>query len=82
MKTHFIKTSLKEVNFTQANLSGAIFEQSDLLNTLFNYTDLTGANFLTAYNYDIDPELNTMKRSVFPAQGLHALLTKHQIKIV
>lgn len=82
LRTKFIKTSLKEVNFTGANLSGSVFEQSDLLSTLFNGTNLTGVDFTSAYNYDIDPELNILKKAGFSAQGLHGLLTRHQLKIV
>ncbi len=81
-KTLFSATSLKEVNFTQAKLSGAIFKEADLTSAIFNETELHSANFVTAYNYSIDPELNNVKKAAFSTDGLHGLLTKHNLKIV
>ena len=82
LKTNFIQTSLKEVSFTRTNLSGSVFDQTDLMNAVFNQTDLTGVNFVTAFNYIIDPELNNIKKAIFSADGLAGLLNKYQIKIV
>jgi len=81
VKTSFIKTSLKEVTFSQANLSGAVFDQCDLADAVFNRTDLAAANFVTAYNYIIDPELNNVKRAIFSANGILGLLDKYDIRI-
>jgi len=80
-KTYFIKSSLKEVNFTRCNLSGSVFDEVNLADTLFNGTDLTAANFLTAFNYIIDPELNSLKKAAFSLHGLPGLLKRHQLKI-
>ena len=82
IKTNFIKTSLKEVNFSNTNLSGAVFVESDLQGAIFNRTDLSAANFVTAYNYSIEPEQNLLKKAVFSANGLTGLLDKYQIKVV
>ena len=81
-KTSFAATSLKEVNFTQAKLPGAIFKETDLTSAIFNETELQAANFVTAYHYSIDPELNNVKKAAFSTEGLHGLLTKHNLKIV
>lgn len=81
-KTKFIKTTLKEVNFIRANLSGALFQETDLSGTFFNGTDITSANFSTAFNYNIDPELNIIKKASFSMHGLHGLLHKYNIKVV
>jgi len=81
-KTNFVKCSLKETSFVQTNLTGSKFEQCDLSGTIFNRSDLSSVNFATAYNYTIDPEINTMKKAVFAAEGLAGLLAKHQLKIV
>jgi fluoroquinolone resistance protein len=82
VKTSFKKSSLKEVNFTQTNLSGSLFEETDLSGAVFNGTDLSSANFVTAYNFVIDPELNNIKKAVFSAHSLPGLLAKYQIKII
>jgi len=81
-KTRFSKSSLKEVSFTQAILTGSVFDDCDLYGAVFNRTDISSANFVTAYNYDIDPEINQVKKAIFSASGLPGLLSKHQLKIV
>jgi fluoroquinolone resistance protein len=82
LKTRFNKSSLKETSFAQANLAGSVFAQCDLAGVVFNRTDLTSVNFATAQNYTIDPEINTMKKAIFSAEGLAGLLVKHQLKII
>jgi uncharacterized protein YjbI with pentapeptide repeats len=82
VQTKFVKSSLKEVNFIQANLAGSLFDQCDLSAAFFNETDLSGVNFVTAYNYSIDPELNKLKKASFSEQGLAGLLGKYGINIV
>ena len=37
---------------------------------------------MDAYNFDIDPEINMIKKALFSAQGLPGLLSKYQLKIV
>jgi len=81
-KTYFIKSSLKEVTFTQAILTGSVFDESDLSGTVFSATDLSSVNFTTAFNYIIDPELNTMSKAIFSAHGLEGLLYKYNLKVV
>ncbi|MEO8885410.1 MAG: pentapeptide repeat-containing protein [Mucilaginibacter sp.] len=81
-KTHFIKTTLKEATFSRAILTGSVFDECNLNETIFNQTDLTGVDFSTAYNYIIEPELNTIKKAIFSSQGLAGLLTTYDIKIV
>ncbi len=80
-KTKFIHTSLKQVAFTGANLSGSLFDHTDLADSIFNGTDLKEADFRTAYNYAIDPELNSIKKAKFSLHGVVGLLTKYGIRI-
>jgi fluoroquinolone resistance protein len=82
LKTQFHKSSLKEVTFSQANLTGSSFDGTNLEGAIFNRTDLTAVNFVNAYNYNIEPELNTVKNAIFSSQGLAGLLGSYQIKIV
>ena len=81
-KTSFIKSTLKEVTFSRAILTGSVFDECDLNSAIFNQTDLTSVNFSTAYNFIIEPELNTMKKAIFSANSLAGLLTAYDIKIV
>ena len=82
VKTRFIRSSLKDVNFNQTNLSGSVFDQIYLSGTVFNGTDLSTVNFVTAYNYSIDPELNNIRKASFASDGLSGLLDKYGIKII
>ncbi|MHC2992763.1 MCBG-like protein [Pontibacter sp. HJ8] len=80
-KTHFINTSLKNTVFEQAILTKAVFENTDLAGAVFERTQLNEANLVTAYNYIIDPELNTIKKAKFSQYGLSGLLAKYDIQI-
>ncbi len=80
-KTQFIASSLKNVAFANATLDKAVFEKTDLGGAVFNGTQLKEADFTTAFNYDIDPELNNIRRAKFSLYGVSGLLTKHGIRI-
>ena len=53
-----------------------------LLVTGADRTNLSGADFSTAFNFDIDPEANTIKKAKFSSYGLQGLLTKYNLQIV
>ena len=59
----------------------AKFDETDLKSAVFNRTNLQAANFLTAFNYSIDPEMNNIRKAKFSTQGIHGLLAKYDIKI-
>lgn len=80
-KTVFKDSSLKSAEFTNAFLSKALFENTNLSGAVFNRTNLQEANFVTAYNYSIDPELNNIKRATFSQHGLAGLLAKYGIRV-
>lgn len=80
-KTKFNSCSLKDANFTNTDLSVSVFDNCNLDNAIFNDTQLKEVNFLTAYNYKIDPEFNPMKKAKFSVQGIPGLLDKYDIKI-
>lgn len=80
-KTNFIDCSIKEVDFSETDLSMAVFKNSDLLNTSFMRTNLEKADFRSAINYSIDPELNKIKKAKFSSEGLSGLLAKYNIDI-
>lgn len=80
-KTPFINCSLKEVNFGAADLTAANFDQSNLQGAVFENTILIGADFTTAYNFRIDPEMNSLKKAKFSVSGIPGLLEKYDIRI-
>jgi uncharacterized protein YjbI with pentapeptide repeats len=80
-KTQFSGCSLKGVNFGNCDLTSAVFENSNLEGAVFDETILAAADFTTAYNFRIDPELNPMKKAKFSTSGIPGLLDKYDIKI-
>lgn len=80
-KTTFNSCSLKEVSFIGTNLSNSLFDNCNLENAIFNDTQLKEVNFVTAYNYKIDPEFNPMRKAKFSTEGISGLLDKYDIKI-
>ena len=81
-KTKFVRSSLKETTFTQADLNGSVFDECNLRETVFRQSNLTAVNFSTAYNFIIDPEINTLNKAVFATHSLPGLLHKYNLKIV
>ena len=81
VKTKFMACSMKNMIFTESNLTQAVFEKVDLNGTLFSQTLLKEADFSTAYNFVIDPALNMVKKAKFSLYGLPGLLTRFDIKI-
>jgi uncharacterized protein YjbI with pentapeptide repeats len=72
---------MKEVSFIGSTLSNSVFENCNLDNAIFNDTQLKEVNFITAFNYKINPEFNPMKKAKFSTQGVPGLLDKYDIKI-
>jgi fluoroquinolone resistance protein len=77
----FNNSQLCEVDFTQCDLSSASFDNCDLTGAIFEYTILEKADFRTAINYSIDPELNRIKKAKFSRSGIAGLLDKYDIEI-
>ncbi len=77
----FNQCSLQEVDFAQANLSNAQFSNTDLSNSVFEKTNLEKADFRTAFNFRIDPELNRLKGAKFSLEGVMGLLDKYGIVV-
>ena len=80
-KTSFINCSLKETDFTETDLTMAIFSNCDLLHASFMHSALGNADFRTARNYALDPELNKIKKAKFSFPGIAGLLAKYDIDI-
>jgi len=80
-KIIFKHCQLQETDFTESDLTGAIFNECDLFNAKFDNTILEKADFKTAYNYSIDPEINKIKQAKFSVHGIAGLLHKYNIII-
>ena len=80
-KFNFINCGLKDTDFSEADLTEAIFTYCDLKNTTFERTNLEKADLSTAYDFQIDPEQNRIKKAKFSQAGLAGLLVKYDIQV-
>lgn len=80
-KQKFTDCKLIQVDFTEADLSETNFYNCNLEKAIFDSTKLEKADFTSAYNYSLDPEVNTIKKAKFSKDGVSGLLTKHNITI-
>ena len=78
----FNECVLVETDFTECDLSNGVFNQCDLSGTVFENTNLQKADFSTAFNFIIDPELNNIQSAKFPLDGLPGLLMKYGLEVV
>ncbi len=80
-QTPFVDCSIKHADFSEADLSMAVFKNCDLFSTVFSNTILEKADFRTAKNYTVDPELNKVKKAKFSHLALAGLLDKYNLDI-
>lgn len=80
-KTEFNECKLIEVDFSGSNLSGSTFYNCDLERAIFDYTNIENVDFRSAYNYTINPEINTIRKAKFSLSGLIGLLAQYDIEI-
>ena len=79
--TSFINSQIHEADFTESDLTHSIFEKCDLQGATFENTILEKANLKTAYNFQIDPEKNRIKKAKFSTENISGLLAQYDIKI-
>jgi uncharacterized protein YjbI with pentapeptide repeats len=79
--SYFADCSLREADFTEAELCGAVFCRCDLERALFSQTNLEGADFTSALRFSIDPGQNRVRKARFSLEGLPGLLGQYGIQI-
>lgn len=72
---------LHEVDFTKADLGNSTFNNCDLSAAIFENTNLEQADFRSAYNYSINPQLNRIKKAKFTLPAAMGLLDNYDIVI-
>tara|TARA_Y100001954_G_C15554096_1_gene475303 strand:- start:355 stop:612 length:258 start_codon:yes stop_codon:yes gene_type:complete len=77
----FIESRLKNVDFSEANLSKIKIRNCDLDQAKFEFTKLLNTDLRASYNFNIDPENNQLKGSRFSSQELAGLLLKYGLRI-
>jgi len=85
----FYALKLKRMTFTNCSMIAVDFMATDLTEVLFDncnlhqaiFTDATAekADFLTSYNFTIDPEKTKLRKAQFSKEGLKGLLQKYEI---
>lgn len=80
-RTQWRNCSLREADFTQANLTGGDFSGANLAGATFAQTNLVKADLRTAQNFAIDPESNQVKQAKFSILDLAGLLYKYQLDL-
>lgn len=78
---NFTDCRLISVDFTETNLDRSVFQNCNLEEATFEFTNLREADFISSYNYKIDPEKNSIDRARFSKNGLAGLLDKYNIYI-
>jgi fluoroquinolone resistance protein len=79
--TVFNECSFEEADFSETDFTNAVFEKCNLNRAIFNRTILKGADLRTAYNFNIDPENNSISKAKFSADALGGLLIKYNLII-
>jgi len=78
-KTIFKNSSIKGVDFGEADLKQSKFIDSDLSEAIFYNTNIQETDFTSAYNYSIDLSQNSIKKARFSKDGLAGLLNQFDI---
>ncbi|WP_232459801.1 MULTISPECIES: pentapeptide repeat-containing protein [unclassified Winogradskyella] len=61
-------------DFTDAQAKKVLFKDCDLQDAIFSNTNLEQANFISAYNFNIIPSPNQLKKALFSRDNLSGLL--------
>jgi fluoroquinolone resistance protein len=70
----FIDCTAHDVDFYETDLSKSDFTSTDLLKSRFVNTNLNFADLSKASNYNIDPSLNKLKKTIFSYPEVTSLL--------
>lgn len=78
---NFINCSAQNVDFVEADLSKAVFTNTDLAGSKFSFTNLAYTDFSEAFNYNINPGENKLKKTVFSMPEAASLLNSFDLII-
>ena len=79
--TKFVNCNLQEVDFTEADLTGSTMDNCDLSRAVFEYTNIEKSDLRSSFNYQINPEINKIKKAKFSLSGVRGLLSQFDIEI-
>ncbi|MBD3581122.1 pentapeptide repeat-containing protein [Flavobacterium selenitireducens] len=78
-KTQFTNCSIIASDFMAADISDSVFHLCNLHKSLFSDTIAIRTDFLTSFNYTMDPQKNKLKKAIFSKDGVSGLLAHHEI---
>lgn len=78
---NIIKCSAQNVDFVETDLTKAVFTETDLSGSKFSRTNLSYADFSESINYNIDPNNNKLRKTVFSLPDAVSLLSTFDIII-
>ncbi len=76
-----VNCSAKNSDFIEADLSRGVFTNTDFEGSKFYRTNLSLTDFSQAYNYNIDPNNNKLKKTIFSLPDAVSLLNVFDIVI-
>jgi len=80
--TTFTNCSIIAVDFMKTDLTEVIFDRCDLYRAEFEQAIANKCNFLTSFNYTIDPSKTKLKKAVFSLNEVKGLLHRHEIIVL
>ncbi len=72
--TSFYESVIKRCDFNNTDLSKADFRKTDLNSSVFHHSDLSGADFIDAVNYSINPFNNKVSKAKFSKPDVYEFL--------
>lgn len=81
-ETVFRRCRMWEVDLGEADFSQSVFDHCDLKGAIFDRTNLTKADLSSAYHFQINPGINTLKKAKFSKENVIGLLGNLGIEIV
>ncbi|MBT8296298.1 MAG: pentapeptide repeat-containing protein [Gramella sp.] len=80
--TLFDDCKLRNIDFSEADLSRSHFTNSILDNSIFDASNLQETNFSLSHNIKLDPERNQLKNARFSQENVKGLLAKYKIQVI
>lgn len=80
--TTFTDCSIIAADFMNTDLTGVLFDNCDLYRSEFAKAIAHKCDFLSSYNYIIDPRKTKISKAIFSLAGVKGLLATHDITVV
>ncbi|MBU2930079.1 pentapeptide repeat-containing protein [Winogradskyella psychrotolerans] len=79
--TKFSKCIMHQVDFTETEAKHCEFNDCDLQLSTFDRTNIEYTDFTSAYNFNINPNINQLKKAAFSKDTISGLLNSYNITL-